>query len=114
MPATMRPRPRRRGVCASAPRPPGAIRASSSLLLGLRCFLSFLLPGAPQYVAERIVGFVASIFVNALIGRRPAELAGPRPTPRVRVFYREAIQKCFVVHARQALDYVKVFRRSTK
>src|SRR5262249_35711532 len=54
------------------------------------------------------------IFVNRLVCRWPDVLAGPGPVPSVWVFYREAIQKRFLVNARQALDDMEVFRRSTK
>ena len=84
------------------------------LLLDLRCFLSFLSSCASQNVRERVISLVAGVFEHALIGRWPRVLAGPRPVPRVRVFYREAIQKSLVVHASEALDDVEVFRRPTE
>src|SRR5712691_6179088 len=57
------------------------------LLLG-RVF-RFLLPGASQHAAQRVVPLVARVLVEVLIGCVPRILAGPRAVPRRRILDRE-------------------------
>src|ERR1700690_4365999 len=80
----------------------------SPLLLGC-LFFGFSRPRSAQNVAQRVVGLVAGVFVNWLIGRRPRIFASPRRGPGGGIFDGEAVEQRSRIHARKALHHVQIF-----
>src|SRR5262245_31532256 len=83
-------------------------RMRSLLLFALLGVVGFLEPRALENVLERVVAFVARVFVQAILGCRPRVLAGPRLSPRVLIFNRKPILQRLVVDAREPFDDVQV------
>src|ERR1700704_1435252 len=90
---------------------PSAARPRPRLLL-LGCVFRFLLPGAAQHAAQRVVAFVARVLVELLSGRVPGILAGPRAVPRRRIVDGEPVEQRPRAGAGEALDDVQLVARS--
>src|ERR1019366_2103013 len=67
---------------------------------------------ASQNITERVVSFVARVFVHLVVGRRPVVPAGPRLGPRMRVIDGKPVEEVLLVEARNALDHVEILARS--
>src|SRR5262245_51459385 len=66
------------------------IAFTSLVLFGLRRF-RLAQPGAAKDVAQRVVPFMARVFVEMILRDRPRVFTRPRPIPRVGILDRELI-----------------------
>src|SRR5215831_21066333 len=79
---------------------------SRILFLSFRFFSCFFLtqPGAAKDVLQRVVRFVACIFVYLFVRCRPGVLAGPWPRPSCRILDRELIEESVRSHTSESFD----------
>src|SRR5439155_385322 len=78
------------GRPAATPLRRGVLRFYCLLLL--RCFIRLATARAAQNIFQRVIGFVARVFVDVGVSRGPGVFARPRPVPRIGILDGEAIQ----------------------
>src|SRR5439155_14858770 len=61
-------------------------------LLLLRCFIRLATARAAQNIFQRVIAFVARVFVDVGVSRGPGVFARPRPVPGIGILDGEAIQ----------------------
>src|SRR5215472_18349886 len=66
---------------------------------------------APQNIPQRVVRFVARVFVHVLVRDGPSHFACPRPCPRGRIFHCKTVEQRPRSGAGEAFDHLQVFRR---
>src|SRR5579872_5634105 len=92
---------------------PEIVAACESLPgLGRGSYVSVPLSCALQNIGQRVIAFVAGVFINLCVGRRPGIFARPWLGPGFRIFDREAVKQRLRVDAREALDRVQVLGRA--
>src|SRR5258706_16293788 len=89
---------------------------SSGLLRSafLRCGFSLEQPLSTKNISERVVPFVARVFVHDFVRCHPRILPSPRLRPRRRILDGEPIKEVVAVGTGKALDDVKTIGRSAE
>src|SRR5215467_5901953 len=69
---------------------------------------------APQNISQRVIRFVARVFVHVLVRDGPSHFPCPRPCPRGRIFHSKTVEQGPRSRSSEAFDHVQVLRRSTE